>query len=104
SEAKPGWVDTWFYGVVIMAVTLAGLVRPVVVRRDRLPWLRLSLATISWAAGDQYWSIMFAGADDIPVPSPADVGYVGLYPLAYVALILLAGSVAAAGAATQLGD
>jgi diguanylate cyclase (GGDEF)-like protein len=93
SDAKPGWVDTWFYGVVIMAVTLAGLVRPVVVRRNRLPWLLLSLATISWAVGDQYWSIMFADADDIPVPSPADVGYVGLYPLAYVGLILLAGSV-----------
>ena len=93
SDAKPGWVDTWFYGVVIMAVTLAGLVRPVVVRRNRLPWLLLSLATISWAVGDQYWSIMFADADDIPVPSPADVGYVGLYPLAYIGLILLAGSV-----------
>jgi hypothetical protein len=55
-------VDTWFYGVVIMAVTLAGLVRPVVVRANRLPWLLLALATISWAVGDQYWSIMFADA------------------------------------------
>ena len=63
-------MDTWFYGVVIMAVTLAGLVRPLVVRRNRLPWLLLSLAAISWAVGDQYWSIMFADADEIPVPSP----------------------------------
>jgi len=93
TDSKPGWVDTWFYGAVIMAVTLAGLVRPLVVRRNRLPWLLLSLATISWAVGDQYWSIMFADADTIPVPSPADVGYVGLYPLAYVGLILLARSV-----------
>jgi diguanylate cyclase (GGDEF)-like protein len=93
SEDKPGWVDTWFYGFVIMAVTLAGLARPLAVRRNRLPWLLLSLATISWALGDQYWSIMFADADDIPVPSPADVGYVALYPLAYVGLILLARSV-----------
>jgi diguanylate cyclase (GGDEF)-like protein len=93
SEDKPSWVDTWFYGFVIMAVTLAGFVRPLLVRRNRLPWLLLSLATISWAVGDQYWSIMFADADDIPVPSPADVGYVALYPLAYVGLILLARSV-----------
>ena len=63
------------------------------VRRNRLPWLLLSLATISWAVGDQYWSIMFADADTIPVPSPADAGYLGLYPLAYVGLILLARSV-----------
>jgi diguanylate cyclase (GGDEF)-like protein len=93
SDSKPDWVDTWFYGAVIMAVTLAGLARPLLVTRDRLPWLLLSLATISWAVGDQYWSIMFANADEIPVPSPADVGYVGLYPLAYVGLILLARSV-----------
>jgi diguanylate cyclase len=93
TDSKPDWVDTWFYGAVIMAVTLAGLIRPLVVKRDRLPWLLLSLATISWAVGDQYWSIMFSNADTVPVPSPADAGYLGLYPLAYVGLILLARSV-----------
>jgi hypothetical protein len=35
---------------------------------------------------------MFANADEIPLPSPADVGYVALYPLASVGLILLARS------------
>src|SRR3569832_2468188 len=84
TASKPDWVDTWIYGFVIMTVTQAGLIRPLVVRHNRLPWLLLSLATISWAVGDQYWSVMFANADEIPVPSPADVGYVGLYPLAYV--------------------
>jgi diguanylate cyclase (GGDEF)-like protein len=93
AESKPGWADTWFYGAVIMAVTLSGLVRPLLVGRDRLPWLLLSLATIAWAVGDQYWSIMFAGAEEIPIPSLADAGYVGLYPLAYLGLILLARSV-----------
>jgi hypothetical protein len=93
AESKPAWVDTWFYGIVIMAVTLAGLVRPLLVKRDRVPWLLLSLATIAWALGDQYWSIMFADADEIPIPSPADAGYIALYPLAYLGLILLARSV-----------
>jgi diguanylate cyclase len=93
ADSKPGWVDTWFYGVVIMAVTLSGLVRPLLVKRDRLPWLLLSLATIAWAVGDQYWSIMFADADEIPIPSLADAGYIALYPLAYLGLILLARSV-----------
>jgi diguanylate cyclase (GGDEF)-like protein len=93
AESKPAWVDTWFYGIVIMAVTLAGLVRPLLVKRDRVPWLLLSLATIAWALGDQYWSIMFADADEIPIPSPADAGYIALYPLAYIGLILLARSV-----------
>ena len=91
-EPRPGWLDTWFYGAVILAVTLSGLARPLLVKRDRLAWLLLSLATIAWAVGDQYWSIMFADAEEIPIPSPADAGYVALYPLAYAGLILLARS------------
>ena len=91
-DDKPTWWDTWFYGVAILGVTLAGLARPLLVKRDRLPWLLLALAAISWAAGDQYWTIMFADADEIPLPSPADAGYVALYPLASVGLILLARS------------
>ena len=91
-DDKPTWWDTWFYGVAILGVTLAGLARPLLVKRDRLPWLLLALAAISWAAGDQYWTIMFAHADEIPLPSPADAGYVALYPLASVGLILLARS------------
>ena len=91
-DDKPTWWDTWFYGVAILGVTLAGLARPLLVKRDRLPWLLLALAAISWAVGDQYWTIMFADADEIPLPSPADVGYVALYPLASVGLILLARS------------
>ena len=91
-DDKPAWWDTWFYGIAILAVTLAGLARPLLVKRDRVPWLLLALAAISWAAGDQYWTIMFADADEIPLPSPADVGYLALYPLASVGLILLARS------------
>ncbi|HEY6748140.1 MAG TPA: EAL domain-containing protein [Mycobacteriales bacterium] len=93
SDSKPDWVDTWFYGVVIMGVTLAGLARPLLVRKERLPWLLLSVATIAWAVGDVYWALAFSDADEIPIPSPADAGYVGLYPLAYVGLVLLARSV-----------
>jgi diguanylate cyclase len=92
-DLRPAGIDTWFYSLVLVAVVLSGLVRPLLVRRNRLPWLLLSVATISWAAGDVYWSIAFADAEEIPVPSPADVFYVGLYPLAYFGLVLLARSV-----------
>ncbi len=93
TDSKPGWVDTWFYGIVIMTVTLAGLIRPLLVEQDRLAWLLLSIATIAWAVGDVYWALTFSDADEIPIPSLADAGYVGLYPLAYVGLVLLARSV-----------
>ncbi|HEX6754377.1 MAG TPA: bifunctional diguanylate cyclase/phosphodiesterase [Mycobacteriales bacterium] len=92
-DPRPQWLDTWAYGFVLVAVVLSGLARPLLVARNRLPWLLLALATISWAAGDIYWSVAFAGADEIPVPSPADVAYVMLYPLAYAGLVLLARSV-----------
>ena len=95
-DLRPGGLDTWFYSVVILAVTLAGLARPLLVKQDRLPWLLLSLAMLAWAVGDVYWASAFGGyAEDqkVPVPSPADAGYLVLYPLAYVGLILLARSV-----------
>ena len=92
-DMRPAGIDTWFYSLVLIAVVLSGLARPLLVRRDRLPWLLLSTATISWALGDVYWSIAFSDVEEIPVPSPADVFYVGLYPLAYVGLVLLARSV-----------
>src|SRR5215207_2151489 len=92
-DVRPAGIDTWFYSIVLVGVVLSGLIRPLLVRRNRLPWLLLALATISWAAGDVYWSIAFADADEIPVPSLADVFYVGLYPLAYAGLVLLARSV-----------
>jgi diguanylate cyclase len=92
-DPRPSWLDTWAYGLVLLLVVSAGLVRPMLVRENRLPWLLLALATISWALGDIYWAAMFSDADDIPVPSPADLGYVALYPLAYAGLVLLARSV-----------
>lgn len=95
ADAKPAGTDTWFYSLVLITVALSGLLRPLLVRRDRRAWLLLSIATISWAAGDVYWSATFSerAPADIPVPSPADAFYVGLYPLAYFGLVLLARSV-----------
>ncbi|CAA9229562.1 MAG: diguanylate cyclase/phosphodiesterase (GGDEF & EAL domains) with PAS/PAC sensor(s) [uncultured Corynebacteriales bacterium] len=92
-DAKPGWVDTWFYAAVLLAVVLSGLARVVVVQRDRTPWLLLILAMLAWSIGDIYWAIAFSDAETVPVPSPADVGYIATYPLAYVGMVLLARSV-----------
>ncbi len=93
ADSRPAGIDTWFYSLVLIAVVLAGLARPLLVKDNRLPWLLLALAAMSWAVGDVYWSIAFSDAEEIPVPSPADVFYVGLYPLAYFGLVLLARSV-----------
>ena len=93
TDMKPDWVDTWFYSAVLLIVTVSGLVRALVVRQDRGAWLLLSLAMLSWALGDIYWAAAFSDAEEIPIPSAADAGYILTYPLAYVGMILLARSV-----------
>jgi diguanylate cyclase (GGDEF)-like protein len=89
---RPAFLDTWFYSVALVAVSLLALARPILVRRNRLAWLCVGMGVASWSVGDIYWSANFASIEtsEIPVPSLADVFYVGLYPLAYIGFILLA--------------
>jgi diguanylate cyclase (GGDEF)-like protein len=87
---RPALLDTGFYTVVLICTCLLALARPVLVRRNRPAWILIALAVTSWSIGDIYWSVAFADAEVIPVPSPADAFYVSMYPLAYVGLILLA--------------
>lgn len=90
SQARPAFFDTWFYSIVLVCTMLLALARPVLVRRHRAAWACVAFAVTSWSVGDIYWSAQFSGADIIPVPSLADVFYVGMYPLAYAGFILLA--------------
>ncbi|HET6506311.1 MAG TPA: diguanylate cyclase [Baekduia sp.] len=46
----------------------------------RLGWLLVAGGIVAWAAGDVYWTLVLLGRDAVPVPSPADVGYL-LFPL-----------------------
>ena len=71
-------------------------------RRDiahRRTWALLGAAVLSWGAGQVLWtwyeSIL---GRDVPFPSLADLGYLGLIPLAVAALVSLpAGTVSVAG-------
>ncbi|GIG86160.1 bifunctional diguanylate cyclase/phosphodiesterase [Plantactinospora endophytica] len=89
---RPAFLDTWFYSAVLVATSLLALARPLLVRRNRLAWACVGAGVASWAVGDIYWSVNFAATPpaDIPVPSLADVFYVGLYPLAYIGFVVLA--------------
>jgi diguanylate cyclase (GGDEF)-like protein len=91
-QERPQILDTWFYSVVLVLTSVLALARPILVKRNRLAWLLVALAVSSWSIGDIYWSIRFSSyaAEDIPVPSLADVFYIGLYPLAYVGFVMLA--------------
>ncbi|HCT77568.1 MAG TPA: hypothetical protein DGG94_14425 [Micromonosporaceae bacterium] len=89
---RPALLDTWFYSGVLVLTSMLALARPLLVRRNRLAWSCVAFAVTSWCVGDIYWSAMFSTVEpaEIPVPSLADVFYIGMYPLAYAGFILLA--------------
>jgi diguanylate cyclase (GGDEF)-like protein len=77
------------YDAVVVAAGVACLVRARLATRERAGWLLLGLAILSWAAGEIYWTWFILDAPEPPYPSPADVLYLGFYPLAYAGLALL---------------
>jgi diguanylate cyclase (GGDEF)-like protein len=88
SGADSIFTDFVYDGVMIAAAILC-IARGVLVRRERIAWLMLGVGLASYAAGEVYYSAAF-GSGDAPVPSIADILYLGFYPATYVALMLLA--------------
>src|SRR4051795_2319858 len=58
--------------------------------KDRRFWVLIGAATTSWALGQLVWtwyeSVL---SQEVPFPSPADLGYLGLAPLAAAAMLAL---------------
>jgi diguanylate cyclase (GGDEF)-like protein len=79
----------WLYDLVVVAAGIAVLARARIATRERPGWLLLGLAILSWAAGEVYWTWFILNNPEPPYPSPADVFYLGFYPLAYAGLALL---------------
>src|SRR5436190_2869799 len=59
------------------------------VRGERAPWAWFAAGLGLWGLGDLYFAIFLWDLKVIPVPSPADVGYLGLYPCAFIGLVVL---------------
>jgi len=53
----------------------------------RLAWLLVAAGILAWTAGDSYWTFVLLNDAHIPVPSPADVGYLIFPVLAFAGLI-----------------
>ena len=49
----------------------------------------IGLAILSWGAAEVYWTAFLESNPNAPYPSPADIGYLAFYPLAYAGLALL---------------
>ena len=89
-------LDTFFQSWVYCGVSVAAgamcLLRAFAVPEERIAWLAMGFALLSWAGGDITWALFLANDPDPPYPSVSDLLYLAFYPASYVALLLLARS------------
>lgn len=81
--------NTWIYNALMLTSAAACLLRAALVRRERLAWALLGVGLLFYTGGEIYYAAALAEKASVPIPSPADGGYLAFYPLAYVALIVL---------------
>jgi diguanylate cyclase (GGDEF)-like protein len=81
--------NIWIYDALLLTGAAACLARAVAVRRERVAWALLGTGLLLYCGGEIYYSAVLAGQASVPIPSPADAGYLAFYPFAYAALIAL---------------
>src|SRR3954452_17415499 len=93
--AHAGWLplpdpvpDLLYHGMEWGAIALCAW-RAVHHRSERAVWLLLAAGMALFALGDLYYTLVLQKLDAPPFPSLADAGYVGIYPFAYAALVLM---------------
>jgi hypothetical protein len=78
------------FGELVLTGAVAAIaLRASRLERDRAAWTVLGCGAFCWLAGDIYRLIAFPDGAHRFFPSPADAGYLLLYPFAYVGLWLL---------------
>jgi two-component system, cell cycle response regulator len=81
--------NIWIYNALLLAGAGGCLLRAVLVARERAAWALLGTGLLLYCGGEIYYAAALAGQATVPIPSPADAGYLAFYPLAYAALIAL---------------
>ena len=81
--------NDFVYSGLIFAAALVCAIRAIWVREERVAWAVMAVGLLSWTAGEVYWTTALSGLESPPYPSIADAFYIGLYPCAYVTLVLL---------------
>jgi two-component system, cell cycle response regulator len=88
-DTSADFFGVWYYDGLLLGAAAACFARALLVRRERGVWMLMGLGLTFWTAGEIYYSIAFAGSENVPIPSLADLGYLAFYPFAYASLILL---------------
>lgn len=81
--------NTWIYNALMLTSAAACLLRAALVRRERVAWTLLGIGLLLYTGGEIYYAAVLAEKASVPIPSPADGGYLAFYPLAYAALVAL---------------
>jgi two-component system cell cycle response regulator len=89
STLDGAFMETIYDGVLLGSALLCGL-RAAARREERPAWGLFALGLALYAGGNIYWSLALADLDEAPFPSIADGLWLSFYPLAYVAIALLA--------------
>jgi diguanylate cyclase (GGDEF)-like protein len=84
-----GVLNCWVYNNVMLAAGVACIARGVFHRRDRTAWILMGVAVSAWGVGNTIWTFTVANDPTPPFPSIADIGFLSVYPPAYVAIVLL---------------
>jgi diguanylate cyclase (GGDEF)-like protein len=77
-------------GVLVAGAALclwAGIASPH--RRERRAWLLIGAGVAAWTFGEIYYTAVLWTADEIPIPSPADVGYLLFPPFLLLGVLAL---------------
>jgi diguanylate cyclase (GGDEF)-like protein len=79
---------TWISDAITLSAVIVCAHRAVLDQRDRAMWGFAALGIASWGLGNAYFEHSLSAGVSLPNPSPADIGYLGFYPLVYAAVIV----------------
>jgi two-component system cell cycle response regulator len=82
-------IGRWLNAAIGVGPGMYCIGRALARRQERLPWLLLGLGATAWGLGGVFYLAAYYHADSVPFPSPADIGYLAVYPCAYAGLLLL---------------
>jgi two-component system, cell cycle response regulator len=77
------------HDVVLLLASALCIVHGFRAGRERLAWLLIGGGVLAWSLGEVYYTAVLWTAEEIPIPSPADIGYLLLPPLALAGILLL---------------
>ncbi len=84
------WIDHFLYLGIMVGCAALCFVRAASVREQRLAWALIGGGILVFAAGDLYWTQVLADrSGQATFPSPADIGYLGFYPLVLAGAVLV---------------